>query len=205
MVSKAREIFVLATERDATTRRRAAFILFSFLTSAGVRENRCGVFEEIVEKKSRQVRVDRNRPNARDRLDRVGEPVISTAALSFSLFPVNARASLFFRFRRLRDRLEMFLRDASSRTYARYFTSALRFRTRETRPNLRRDSGKRSYGESVYEKSEEAMTSVKSPSRWRERPVSTTCSFVTFRWGARLVTKGDAGARRTRHSRLSSA
>jgi hypothetical protein len=50
MVSKAREIFVLATERDATTRRRAAFILFSFLTSAGVRENRCGVFEEIVEK-----------------------------------------------------------------------------------------------------------------------------------------------------------
>ena len=41
--------FVLATG-DATTRRRAAFILFSFLTSAGVRENRCGVFEEIVEK-----------------------------------------------------------------------------------------------------------------------------------------------------------
>ena len=98
MVSKAREIFVLATERDATTRRRAAFILFSFLTSAGVRENRCGVFEEIVEKKSRQVRVDRNRPNARDRLDRVGEPVISTAALSFFPFSGQRARVPFFSF-----------------------------------------------------------------------------------------------------------
>ena len=40
----------------------------------GRARKQCGVFEEIVEKKSRKVRVDRNRPNARDRLDRVGEP-----------------------------------------------------------------------------------------------------------------------------------
>ena len=140
MVSKAREIFVLATERDATTRRRAAFILFSFLTSAGVRENRCcvaceeraSVFEEIeIEGKiAPEVRgsTETGRTRVTDSIAWVNPRDFNGGA---SFFRSTARP-FFFVFADCATGQKCSFATLRRGTYARYFTSALRFRTRET-------------------------------------------------------------------------
>ena len=128
MVSKAREIFVLATERDATTRRRAAFILFSFLTSAGVRENRCGVFEEIVEKNRQSGSTETGRTRVTDSIAWVNPRDFNGGA---SFFRSTARP-FFFVFADCATGQKCSFATLRRGTYARYFTSALRFRTRET-------------------------------------------------------------------------
>ena len=108
-------------------------------------------------------------------------------------FSLSTRASLFYRFRRLRDRSEIFLATLRRENVCTIFHERVWVCDSRNATESSTRFGKRSYGESVYEKSEEAMTSVKSPSRWRERPVSTTCSFITFRWRTRLVTKRRRG------------
>ena len=115
------------------TRRRDdglfCFLFFSFLSSAGVRENRCcvaceeraSVFEEIeIEGKiAPEVRgsTETGRTRVTDSIAWVNPRDFNGVASFFR----STRASLFFRFRRLRDRPEMFLRDASSRNVCTIF------------------------------------------------------------------------------------
>lgn len=90
-------------------------------------------------------------------------------------FSLSTRASLFYRFRRLRDRSEIFLatlrrENVCTIFHERVWVCDSRNAT-ESSWRFGRESLNRAYGEAVSKTPERSMTSEKRPGRWRELAV----------------------------------